>query len=202
MLILSMLPSCSAITVATWARLPGSLTLSTMIRAGKRCGVGVVDIPAHVEPALRLVLEILQRRRLDRIDRDALARRDDADDAVARHRAAVRRELDRQIGIDAADRDRRRSLRAGSGRRFQLQLGRPGSSSAPNRADRALPCSRDTSRARRRRPSSRRARPPPSRRRSRPAPAAAARPSACRRRIRSWRARTARSTMRRPRPAY
>src|SRR5262245_23258462 len=39
---------------------------------------GLVDIPAHVEPALRLVLEILQRGRLDRIDRDALARRDDA----------------------------------------------------------------------------------------------------------------------------
>src|SRR5664279_5052303 len=38
-----------------------------------------VDIPAHVEPALRLLLEILQRRRLDRIDRDALARRNDAD---------------------------------------------------------------------------------------------------------------------------
>jgi len=35
----SILPSCSAITVATWARLPGSLTLSMRIRAGKRCGV-------------------------------------------------------------------------------------------------------------------------------------------------------------------
>src|SRR5436190_673103 len=38
-LILSILPSCSAITVATWARLPGSLTLWTRIRAGKRCGM-------------------------------------------------------------------------------------------------------------------------------------------------------------------
>src|SRR5580704_4559134 len=32
----------------------------------------VIDIPAHVEPALRLVLELLQRLRLNRIDRDAL----------------------------------------------------------------------------------------------------------------------------------
>ena len=200
MLILSILPSCSAITVATWARLPGSLTLSTMIRAGKRCGVDLVDIPAHVEPALRLLLEILQRRRLDRIDRDALARRHDADDAVARHRAAVRRELDRQIGIDAADRDRRRAAR-GIGRRFQLQLDREALLGAEPRRP-ALPCSPDTSRGRRRTPSSRRARPPPSRRRSRRAPAAAARPSACRRHIRSWRASNRRSTMRRPRPAY
>src|SRR5580704_4255978 len=70
----------------------------------KALRVRIVDIPAHVEPALRLLLEILQRRRLDRIDRDALARRDDPDDAVARHRPAVRRELDRQIRIDAAHR--------------------------------------------------------------------------------------------------
>src|SRR5882724_2652223 len=49
-----------------------------------------VDVPAHVEPALRLLLEILQRRRLDRIDRDALPRRDDPDDPVAWHRATVR----------------------------------------------------------------------------------------------------------------
>src|SRR6476660_6766535 len=60
---------------------------------------GLIDIPAYVEPALRLLLEILQRRRLDRIDRDPLARRDDPDNAVAWYRAAVRRELDRQIGI-------------------------------------------------------------------------------------------------------
>src|ERR1700709_2806545 len=33
-----------------------------------------VDIPADVEPAFRLLLEILQRGRLDRIDGDALAR--------------------------------------------------------------------------------------------------------------------------------
>src|ERR1700724_3221032 len=32
-----------------------------------------VDIPAPVEPALRLLREILQRRRLDRVDGDAIA---------------------------------------------------------------------------------------------------------------------------------
>src|SRR5438132_10359354 len=72
---------------------------------------GLVDIPAHVEPALRLLLEILQRRRLNRIDRDALTWCDDADNAVARHRAAIRRELDRQTGIDAAHRYSRRAAR-------------------------------------------------------------------------------------------
>ena len=64
-------------------------------------------VPAHVEPALRIVLEFAQGRRLDRIDRDALARRENADDAVARHRAAVRRKTHRQIAVDAADRNRR-----------------------------------------------------------------------------------------------
>src|SRR5947209_7972810 len=63
---------------------------------------GFIDIPAHVEPAFGFLFKILQRRRLDRVDGHALARRHDAHDAVARHRAAIRRELDRQIGIDAA----------------------------------------------------------------------------------------------------
>src|ERR1017187_7837613 len=48
-------------------------------------------IPAHVQPAFRLVLELPQCMRLDRVDGDPLARREDADNAVARHRAAVRR---------------------------------------------------------------------------------------------------------------
>src|SRR5690348_3537189 len=82
-----------------------------------------IDVPADVEPPLRLFLEILQVRRLDRIDRDALARRDNADDAVAWNRAPVGRELDGQIGIDAADRySRGVALRIG--RRFQFQLDR------------------------------------------------------------------------------
>src|SRR5664279_5277301 len=83
----------------------------------------IIDIPAHNEPALRLLLEILQRWRLDRIDRDALAGRNDPDDPVARHRPAVWRELDRQIGIDATNRNSRRAARRVR-RRFQLQLDR------------------------------------------------------------------------------
>ncbi len=62
-----------------------------------------LDIPANIEPALRLFLEILQRRRLDRINRDPLTRRDDADDAISRHRTTIRRKLHRQIRIDAAN---------------------------------------------------------------------------------------------------
>ena len=175
-----MLPSCSAITWAICASVPGSLTDCTAIRAGKRCGRALVDVPAHVEPALRRVLEVLQRRRLDRIDRDALARRQDADDAVARHRAAVRREAHRQIAVDAADRDRAAvcsAVRHLEHHRLALLQPEPAALGLRrrHRARRALPCSRDTSRARRRRPASRRGRPRPARPRSRRAPAAAAR---------------------------
>ena len=65
----------------------------------------VVDVPTHVEPALRLVFELFERLRLDRINGNALAGREDANDAVARHRTALRSEAHRQIGIDAADGD-------------------------------------------------------------------------------------------------
>src|SRR6516162_242857 len=68
---------------------------------------GLVDVPTHVEPALRLLLEVLQGRRLDRIDGNTFAGGDDADNAVAGYRTAVRREFDRQTGIIAADRDGR-----------------------------------------------------------------------------------------------
>ena len=80
------------------------------MRAGKRCGVRSSTSQRRSSQRSGLVLEVLQRRRLDRIDGDALARRQDADDAVARHRAAVGREPHRQIGVDAADRDRRAGL--------------------------------------------------------------------------------------------
>ena len=75
----------------------------TETRAGKRSLVLLVDVPAHVDPALRLVVEGLQRRRLDRIDGDAGARLHDADDAVAGH-GAFRREAHRQVAAHAADR--------------------------------------------------------------------------------------------------
>ena len=66
MLRLEMLASLSAITWAIWASVPGSLIAVTSIRAGKRSLLVLVDVPAHVEPALGLVVEGLQRRRLDR----------------------------------------------------------------------------------------------------------------------------------------
>jgi len=47
------------------------------------------NIPAHVYPAFRLVVEGGQRGRLDRIDRDPRARLHDTDDAIARHGAAI-----------------------------------------------------------------------------------------------------------------
>ena len=70
----------------------------------------LVEVPAHVEPALRLIVEGGERRRLDWIDGDPLARRQNADDAVARHGAAVRREAHRQVAPQAANRNERASL--------------------------------------------------------------------------------------------
>src|SRR5206468_117253 len=70
---------------------------------------GIVDVPAHIQPALRLLLEILQCGRLDRVNGDALTWGNDADDPVARHGSPVRGEFDRQIRIDAADGYRRRT---------------------------------------------------------------------------------------------
>src|SRR5262245_27037709 len=64
----------------------------------------LVDVPGHVDPALRLLVERLQRLGMNRIDGDALARVEDADDAVAWDRA-VRCEADRQIAAQAPDRD-------------------------------------------------------------------------------------------------
>src|SRR5262249_5096594 len=48
----------------------------------------VVDIPTHVEPALWLILELFERFRLYRIDRDALAGAEDPDNPVAGDGAA------------------------------------------------------------------------------------------------------------------
>src|SRR3982751_6338376 len=97
MLILSILPSCSAITVATWARLPGSLTLSTMMRAGNRCGVDS---------------STSQRTSSQRSGSSSKS-----------FGAAVGGEFDRQVRIDAAYRYRRRAAR-GIRRRLQLQFDR------------------------------------------------------------------------------
>src|SRR4029453_12331217 len=64
-----------------------------------------LHVPAQIKPALGDVLEILQRRRLDRVDGDALARGENADNTVARYCSAVGRKSHRQIGVDAADRN-------------------------------------------------------------------------------------------------
>jgi hypothetical protein len=50
-------------------------------KALRRAGV---HLPAHVEPAVGLVVEVGERRRLDRVDGDALAGGEDADDTVGR----------------------------------------------------------------------------------------------------------------------
>src|ERR1044072_343552 len=92
----SILPSCAAITCATCATVPGATPWPAFPPA----------TPAHVEPVIRCVLEGLQRGRLDRIDRNPLAGRHDANDAVTRHGPAVRREAYRQFRRYAADRDR------------------------------------------------------------------------------------------------
>src|SRR4029078_4769851 len=63
-------------------------------------------IPTHVEPTLGLVLEFTQGGGLDRVDRNALTRRQDADDAVAWHGTSIRRKSDGQITIDPADGNR------------------------------------------------------------------------------------------------
>src|SRR5262249_9768667 len=72
---------------------------------GKALRRAVLHVPAQIEPALGRILEILERRRLDRVDGNALAGREDADDAVARHRSAIGCEAHRQVGVDAPDRD-------------------------------------------------------------------------------------------------
>ena len=60
---------------------------------------------------------------MDRVDHDALGRAD-ADDALARHRAALRRESDRRFEIDAAHRQRVR--RVGLARHAEDEVGRLG----------------------------------------------------------------------------
>src|SRR5690242_8473115 len=80
----------------------------------------IVDVPPHIELALRLILELFERLRLDRINGNALAGSEDADDAVARHRTALRSETHRQIGIDATD-----GNCAAFNFRRQLELHRP-----------------------------------------------------------------------------
>src|SRR5579885_993389 len=64
-----------------------------------------LNVPAHIDPALRLVIELPEIGRLDWINGDSLAGREDADNAVAGDRAAIRRKADGEIRVRAADRN-------------------------------------------------------------------------------------------------
>src|ERR1019366_10038969 len=65
----------------------------------------LLDVPAHIEPAVRLFVEGDKIGGLDRIDGDSLARGQNADDTIARHRAAIRSEADRQIAVRSMNGD-------------------------------------------------------------------------------------------------
>ena len=107
MRILSILPSCSAITWAIWAsdaRLVDGLHRDAGRKALRRASSTSQRTSSQRSGVSS---KSFSAERLDRIDGDALARGHDADDAVARHGAAVGREAHRQIAVDAADRDRR-----------------------------------------------------------------------------------------------
>jgi hypothetical protein len=82
--------------VATWARLPGSFSTVTGELGRKALGVILVDVPGHVDPSLGLLVEGLKRLGVDGIDGDTLPGTENADDAIARHRAAIG-EANRQI---------------------------------------------------------------------------------------------------------
>src|SRR5712691_10634114 len=89
-------------------------------------GIGLLARPGDVEPALGLGGEAFQRVAIDRVDRHALAGRDDADDPVAGQRVAAAGEMQRHPGNEAADRHRgpaRAALAAGAGQRDHLVLG-------------------------------------------------------------------------------
>ena len=97
---LSMLPPAWPMTSAIWASVPGRLGAVTDDESRKPLGILRIDVPGDVDPAFVLVL--LKARRMDLENADALAGRHHADDAIARHRAAVV-EADGQIVLDAAD---------------------------------------------------------------------------------------------------
>ena len=93
--------------------------------------VGGVEVPADVEPQFRLVVVGDQRRRMDRIDGDAFARRADADDALAGHRAGLGRDAHRRVPIDAAQRQRLAVLALARTRKRGRGLARPNQPLSP-----------------------------------------------------------------------
>ena len=141
---LEMLPSLSAMTWAIWASVPGSLIAVTSIRAGKRS---------------RFSSSMSQRTSSQRsgsssnsfsagdwigIDGDPLARRHDADDALAGHRAALG-EAHRHLAVRGRGSGWRCRPASAAG---AAATGRARGTSCPSRASgrtsppRSAPCSR------------------------------------------------------------
>jgi len=163
MMILSLLPSCRRSRSNLGGGLPGSFACRIWMRP--KALRPYSSSPAHVSSAPAPPRKSFQRRRLDRRDRDPSRRNDARRYESARHSAAVRRELDRQILVDAADGDSEGLPRAGRRPAISIQCDRSGSF-WPHSARPVPPCigvhgARDVGG-----PSSRRARPGQSRRRS------------------------------------
>src|ERR1700736_3965221 len=72
---------------------------------GEQLMAALLDVPTHIEPTFRLFIEGDKIGRLDRIDVDPLAWGQNADDTIARHRATVRGEANRQIAARAMNGD-------------------------------------------------------------------------------------------------
>src|SRR5437016_4388881 len=70
-------------------------------------GIRLLAAPGDVEPALGLFGEAFQRVAIDRVDRHALAGRDDADDPVTRQRMAAAGKMHRHPWDKTPDRHRR-----------------------------------------------------------------------------------------------
>src|SRR5437773_10429638 len=102
---LLILPPCLPIVVVRLPRLPGSLAID--VDPAGMGGIRLLAAPGDVEPALGLFGEAFQRVAVDRVDRHALAGRDDADDPIARQRVAAAGKMHRHPRDEAPDRHRR-----------------------------------------------------------------------------------------------
>ena len=100
----SMLPPRSLMTCATWASEPTSLRIETVSSNRKALLFGT-RIPGEVHPALGLVVELLQRLGEDRVDGYPCPGHKDANDALTRHGARLRRNPQRGGARYATDRN-------------------------------------------------------------------------------------------------
>ena len=74
------------------------------MRAGNFC-CACQRVPGEIDPAFGLVVELLKRLGKNRIDGDAFARHDDADNALARNRSGFARNLEAPCCRQAAHRN-------------------------------------------------------------------------------------------------